>query len=335
MLQFSRFSADILDEMHNKIIAHRLTHTVRINASATSDWINNILTESKKAGFSSAIMASQVGATYDSVTGITRIACYSPVRGRNPQVLRLWIPTRDGSFRKEELPMNIHDKKPFHYVAVTGITPMRGDRLGALYQIVDSVTGEDVADPNAEFLPAGAAGKVAAIIDHDFAWGRKEHEWLVSGAKDPYHVLKVHIGAASPEGTFKGLADALDHDGRFQDIDTLELLPISDYTGIARNTVLIKNGSLTLSGNNEALGGWGYDTQGFYGSVSSMYGTPDDLKSLVRKAHEKDIKVSIDLQLNHLGPSGVTADHFFNIAHPTESTPWGAPLDYQNTFVRA
>jgi 1,4-alpha-glucan branching enzyme len=91
---------------------------------------------------------------------------------------------------------------------------------------------------------------------------------------------------------------------------------------------------------------WGYNPA-FPFAVDSSYGSPDDLKALVRAAHEAGIAVILDVVYNHLGPSdldlwqfdgwsqnGKGGIYFYEDAR--SATPWGDTRpDYGRAEVRA
>ena len=70
------------------------------------------------------------------------------------------------------------------------------------------------------------------------------------------------------------------------------------------------------------------EVPGTFSNVAA-YGTPEDLKELVNKAHQLGLAIIIDLVYNHLGPDGNYLScynpHYFTDKH---STPWGAALNY-------
>jgi 1,4-alpha-glucan branching enzyme len=91
---------------------------------------------------------------------------------------------------------------------------------------------------------------------------------------------------------------------------------------------------------------WGYNTA-YPFAVESTYGAPDDLKALVRAAHETGIAVILDVVYNHLGPSdldiwqfdgwsqdGKGGIYFYEDGRST--TPWGETRpDFGRAEVRA
>ena len=138
----------------------------------------------------------------------------------------------------------------------------------------------------------------AAYIWGDAAWtGRPWEEVVLS---------EVHVGTATPEGTFVALTSKLE---TFRDagLSAIELLPIADCPGM-RN--------------------WGYDGVLPF-APNTAYGTPDDLKRMIDRAHALGLMVFLDAVYNHFGPDGnylpVYANKFFTDRH---QTPWGAGLNF-------
>jgi maltooligosyltrehalose trehalohydrolase len=119
-------------------------------------------------------------------------------------------------------------------------------------------------------------------------------------------LVEVHVGTATPEGTFAALAEKLGH-WRNVGATAIELMPLSDCPG-ARN--------------------WGYDGVANF-ATNASYGTPDDLKRLIDHAHALGIMVLIDVVYNHFGPSGNYL-HAFSKSFFTErhQTPWGGGLAF-------
>ena len=125
-------------------------------------------------------------------------------------------------------------------------------------------------------------------------------------------IAEVHVGAATPEGTFDALRRKLDH-YRELGVTAIELLPVADFAG-RRN--------------------WGYDGVLLYAPDRS-YGAPEDLKRLIDDAHGMGLQVFIDVVYNHFGPDGnylgAYAEDFFD---PGNQTPWGAALNFGQEQVR-
>lgn len=132
----------------------------------------------------------------------------------------------------------------------------------------------------------------------------------------PWHeaiIAEVHVGTATPEGTFRALIDRLDH-YRDAGFTVIELLPVADFAG-RRN--------------------WGYDGVLLY-APDTAYGSPEDLRALIDAAHERGLGMMLDVVYNHFGPSGnylpLYAKSFFRA---DIDTPWGPAIDLENPVVRA
>lgn len=126
-------------------------------------------------------------------------------------------------------------------------------------------------------------------------------------------IAEVHVGAATPEGTFRALIERLDH-YRDAGFTVLELMPVADFPG-RRN--------------------WGYDGVLLY-APDRAYGTPDDLRALIKAAHARGLSMMLDVVYNHFGPSGndlpLYAKSFFR---DDIATPWGAAINLDDARVRA
>jgi 1,4-alpha-glucan branching enzyme/maltooligosyltrehalose trehalohydrolase len=123
--------------------------------------------------------------------------------------------------------------------------------------------------------------------------------------------METHVGAFTPEGTYRAMIAKLDH---FVDIGitAIELMPVADFPG---------------------RWNWGYDGVLWY-APDSTYGRPDDLKTLIDEAHLRGLMVFLDVVYNHFGPEGNYlgrfAPQFFSDAH----TPWGHAINYADMTVR-
>ncbi|MBL8541728.1 MAG: malto-oligosyltrehalose trehalohydrolase, partial [Betaproteobacteria bacterium] len=181
-------------------------------------------------------------------------------------------------------------------------------RAGDRYQFV--IDGDlAVPDPAARWNPEDVHG-ASAIVDplafdwQDTAWrGRPWHEVVL---------YEVHVGTFSPEGTFAGVEQRLDHLVALG-VTAIEIMPVADFPG-ARD--------------------WGYDGALLF-SPDAAYGTPDDLKRLVQAAHARRLMVFLDVVYNHFGPEGnylyVYARQFFTERH---HTPWGGAIDFEGPASR-
>lgn len=119
-------------------------------------------------------------------------------------------------------------------------------------------------------------------------------------------VYEAHVGTATPEGTYAALANKLEF-LRDTGITAIEFMPLAETPG--QRT-------------------WGYDGVLPF-APNNAYGTPDDLKAFVDRAHGLGLMVMLDVVYNHFGPTGnflhAYAQGFFTERH---QTPWGAGLNF-------
>jgi maltooligosyltrehalose trehalohydrolase len=147
----------------------------------------------------------------------------------------------------------------------------------------------------------------SVVVDHaGYPW--RQAQWQGR----PWHeavIYEVHVGLL---GGFEGV---IKHLPRLEalGITAIELMPIAEFPG-DRN--------------------WGYDGVLPY-APEHAYGTPDQLKALIDKAHEHGLMVILDVVYNHFGPDGnflnSYAKGFFN---EDKHTPWGAAIDFNKPQVR-
>lgn len=140
-------------------------------------------------------------------------------------------------------------------------------------------------------------------------------------------IYEVNIRQITPEGTFKAFTEQ--HLDRLKNlgVDILWLMPI--------HPISKKNRKGTLGS---------YYSIADYRAVNQDYGTLDDFKDLVKKAHEKNMYVIIDWVANHTGwdhpwitehPAWYTRDKKGNIVPPVPDWSDVADLNYDNTEMQA
>jgi maltooligosyltrehalose trehalohydrolase len=183
-----------------------------------------------------------------------------------------------------------------------------GVKAGALYRF--RVDGSiDVPDPASAFQPQDIAGP-SEVIDHDAYRWRGQH-WR--GRRFAEAVLiETHVGAFTPQGTYRAMIEKLDHLVA-TGVTALELMPLADFPG-CRN--------------------WGYDGVLWY-APDSVYGRPDDLKTLIDEAHLRGLMVFLDVVYNHFGPEGNYLGRYAPAFFSQAQTPWGSAIDYRVPQVRA
>ncbi len=122
-------------------------------------------------------------------------------------------------------------------------------------------------------------------------------------------IYELHPGLL---GGFRGVAEHLPRLAALG-VTAIELMPVADFFG-AHN--------------------WGYDGVLQF-APDSAYGTSDDLKALIDRAHDLGLMMIQDVVYNHFGPEG---NHLHSYAsgffRPDRHTPWGAAIDFKNPVVR-
>ena len=175
-------------------------------------------------------------------------------------------------------------------------------RAGTRYRFVLS-DGLRVPDPASRYQPGDVHGPSEVVDPGAYVWcdaGWSGRPW------EEAVVYELHVGAFTPEGTFRAAIGKLDHLFALG-VTTIEIMPIGDFPG-RRN--------------------WGYDGVLPYAPDSS-YGRPEDLKALVEAAHARGLMVLLDVVYNHFGPEGA---YIHPIAQQTftdhHKTPWGAAINF-------
>jgi maltooligosyltrehalose trehalohydrolase len=181
---------------------------------------------------------------------------------------------------------------------------------GARYRFrIDDIPGLH-ADPASRFQPEGPFGPSQVIDPHAFAWTDRGWPGVIEPARQILY--EVHVGTFTPEGTFAAACEQL---AALADlgITTIELMPLGDYAGTR---------------------GWGYDGVDLF-APSRNYGTPDDARRFVDRAHGLGLAVILDVVYNHLGPAGNSLFRFAPYQPPVRGTnEWGDALDYGAPGVR-
>jgi len=119
-------------------------------------------------------------------------------------------------------------------------------------------------------------------------------DWI--GNRVWYQIFPERFGNGSeandPEGTFPwGSAPTRDN---YMGGDLQGIIDRLDYLGSLGINALYLNPIFSATSNHK------YDTTDYF-KVDPQFGTLEDLQTLVRKCHERDIKVILDLVINHCG----------------------------------
>jgi maltooligosyltrehalose trehalohydrolase len=166
--------------------------------------------------------------------------------------------------------------------------------------------GTTCPDPLSRYQPDGVHGASAVVDPSGFSW--TDDGWN-GRALDDLVIYELHVGTATPEGTFDGLIPRL-ADIAELGATAIELMPVAEFPG-RRN--------------------WGYDGVYLFAPFSG-YGGPDGLRRLVDAAHAHGLAVILDVVYNHFGPEGnylaaVSGGRLFTQRH---RTPWGAAVNYDD-----
>jgi maltooligosyltrehalose trehalohydrolase len=158
-------------------------------------------------------------------------------------------------------------------------------------------------DPYSRSQPEGVHGPSEVVDPTDFEW--HDSDWRGVGIQGLV-VYQLHVGTATPEGTFDSLIRQLPR-LKALGVNAIEPLPIAEFPG-QRN--------------------WGYDGVDLF-APSHVYGGPDALKRFVDAAHQHGLGVILDVVYNHLGPDGnflrqYSPDYFTD----RYKTPWGEAINY-------
>ena len=178
---------------------------------------------------------------------------------------------------------------------------------GARYRFA-LADGRQVPDPASRSQPEGVNGPSEAVDPGAYRW---RETWQGRQWNDIV-LYELHIGAFSPEGTFAGAAQKLDHLAALG-VTAVEIMPISAFGG---------------------RWNWGYDGAFCY-APDANYGRPDDFKAFVEAAHQRGIAVLLDVVYSHFGPEGnfvpLYAPEFFTSRH---RTPWGEAIRFDGPNSR-
>jgi maltooligosyltrehalose trehalohydrolase len=159
-------------------------------------------------------------------------------------------------------------------------------------------------DPCSRFQPAGPHGPSQVVDPDEFRW--TDSDWR--GIRPEGQILyEMHVGTFTPAGTWQAAAEhlpSLAHLG----ITVIEMMPVAEFAGSY---------------------GWGYDGVDLY-APTHLYGTPDDLRRFVDRAHALGIGVILDVVYNHLGPDGNYLEEFSpDYFTDKYENDWGRAINFE------
>lgn len=177
--------------------------------------------------------------------------------------------------------------------------------VGTLYRYrLDSGT-ERYPDPASRFQPDGPHGPSQVVDPGTFQW--HDQDWCGVPLEGQV-IYEMHLGTFTPEGTWAAASRELPALADLG-VTVLEVMPIADFPGRF---------------------GWGYDGVNLF-APTRLYGSPDECRRFVERAHALGLGVILDVVYNHLGPDGNYLGQFSS-AYFTEryTTDWGEAINYED-----
>jgi maltooligosyltrehalose trehalohydrolase len=185
---------------------------------------------------------------------------------------------------------------------------VEGAGAGTRYRYV--VDGEPVADPASRYQPEGPFGPSQIVDPSAFRWQHASPRGVELAGQV---ISEIHIGTFTREGTWRSAIEKLPllvDSG----ITAIEVMPVSDFPGHF---------------------GWGYDGVFPY-APAHQYGTPDDFRTFVDRAHAVGLGVILDVVYNHLGPDGCVFGRYAKAYYSsTYSNEWGEALNFDGPDAQA
>ena len=185
---------------------------------------------------------------------------------------------------------------------------VRGAVAGTRYRFrLDD--GDAFPDPASRCQPEGPHADSAVVDAGSFAWTDAGWRGVPSRGQVVY---ETHVGTFTPAGTFAAAA------GQLQELADLgvtvvEVMPVAEFPGRF---------------------GWGYDGVDLFAPFHG-YGTPDDFRAFVDRAHAIGLGVILDVVYNHIGPDGnyltQFSEDYFSRKHKTE---WGDAINFDGESAR-
>ena len=197
----------------------------------------------------------------------------------NQTDFRVWAP------KARELDVVVEDgansKRVFHALMPEADGYFSGTidvGVGTRYRLRLDADENCYPDPASRFQPDGPHGASRIVDPTKFQWNDAEWPGLMLKGQILY---EMHIGTFTQEGTWRAGAEQLTELARVG-ITVIEMMPVAEFPGRF---------------------GWGYDGVDLF-APSHLYGTPDDLRAFVDRAHSLGLGVILDVVYNHFGPDG-------------------------------
>jgi maltooligosyltrehalose trehalohydrolase len=174
---------------------------------------------------------------------------------------------------------------------------------GSLYRFRLNGGGNFYPDPASRFQPEGPHGPSCIVDPRQCQW--TDTNWPGVRLKGQV-IYEMHIGTFTKEGTWRAAAEQLPELARIG-ITVIEMMPVAEFPGKF---------------------GWGYDGVDLF-APSHLYGTPDNLRTFIDRAHSLGLGVILDVVFNHFGPDGnylgIFSDDYLVREKENE---WGNPINF-------
>lgn len=171
--------------------------------------------------------------------------------------------------------------------------------------------GDPLPDLASRFQPEGPHGSSMVVDPSAFTW--TDAAWRGLSPRGLV-VYEMHVGTFTAQGTWRAAGA---HLAALADlgITTIEVMPVAEFPGRF---------------------GWGYDGVSFF-APAHEYGSPNDLRRFVDRAHAVGIGVVLDVVYNHAGPDGNWFSHY-TPSYLGAMSEWGQGFNFDgpaSPFVRA
>lgn len=165
--------------------------------------------------------------------------------------------------------------------------------------------GDAFPDPASRFQPEGPHGPSQVVDPDAFHW--TDDAWR--GAPLAGQIIyELHVGTFTPQGSWAAAEAELPALAELG-VTVLEVMPVAEFPGRF---------------------GWGYDGVDLF-APTRLYGTPDDFRRFVDRAHALGLAVILDVVYNHLGPDGNYLKRFapayFTDRYENE---WGEAINFDS-----
>jgi len=162
--------------------------------------------------------------------------------------------------------------------------------------------GESFPDPASRFQPEGPHGPSQGIDPNGFPWSDGDWPGVL---REGQVIYELHIGTFTGEGNWHSAMGQLPALGELG-VTMVEVMPVADFPGRF---------------------GWGYDGVNHY-APTRLYGTPDDLRRFVDRAHALGLGVILDVVYNHFGPEGNYLERYALDYYSEEPSIWGKAINF-------